>query len=72
MYAERGFGALTWLGRRGPAGSRSPPVSWVSTVLDTMVAIDEAITEDRVVAVNSRVDRVPLVADDFDPFAATL
>ena len=41
-------------------------------VLDTLVAIDEAITEDRVVAVDSRVDRVPLVAEDFDPFAATL
>src|SRR3954453_13499761 len=41
-------------------------------VLDTMVAIDEALTENRTVAVTSRVDRVPVVADDFDPFAATL
>ena len=41
-------------------------------MLDTLVAIDEAITEERVVAVDSRVDPVPLVADDFDPFIATL
>jgi hypothetical protein len=41
-------------------------------VLDTLVAIDEAITEERVVHVNSRIDRVPMVADDVDPFAATL
>ena len=41
-------------------------------VLDTLVAIDQAITQDQVVTVESRVDRVPLVADDFDPFAATL
>ena len=41
-------------------------------VLDTMVAIDEAVTEGRTVAVDSRVDPVPLVSDDYDPFAATL
>ncbi len=41
-------------------------------MLDTLIAIDEAITHDRVVTVDSRVDPVPLVGDDFDPFAATL
>jgi hypothetical protein len=41
-------------------------------VLDTLVAIDEAVTQERVVPVDSRVDRVPLVAEDLDPFAATL
>ena len=41
-------------------------------VLDTLVAIDEAISEDRTVPVESRVDRVPLVAEDFDPFEARL
>ena len=41
-------------------------------VLDTMIAIDDAIIEDRMVPVESRVAQVPLVADDFDPFQATL
>ena len=41
-------------------------------VLDTMIAIDDAIIEDRMVPVESRVGQVPLVADDFDPFQATL
>jgi hypothetical protein len=38
-------------------------------VLDTLVAID-AINEDRMVPVESRVAHVPLLADDFDPFQA--
>ena len=62
----------TWRGRPGPAGKPLASGELGFHVLDTLVAIDEAITEDRVVAVDSRVDRVPLVADDFDPFAATL
>ena len=41
-------------------------------VLDTRVAIAEAVTEGRTVAVDSRVAPVPLVSDDYDPFAATL
>ena len=53
--------------RQRATGSRLP-----HHVLDTLVAIDEAITEDRTVAVESRIDRVPLVDDDYDPFAATL
>jgi hypothetical protein len=41
-------------------------------VLDTLVAIEDSIAEGRMVDVASRVDRVPTVAEDFDPFAATL
>ena len=72
VYAERGLGVLD-LARAARTGA-SPLASGELGfhVLDTLVAIDEAITQDRVVHVDSRVDRVPLVADDFDPFAATL
>jgi hypothetical protein len=41
-------------------------------VLDTMVAIDEAITNGHTVPVESRVQPVPLVAEDYDPFQSTL
>ncbi|HYI60062.1 MAG TPA: Gfo/Idh/MocA family oxidoreductase [Microlunatus sp.] len=72
VYAERGLGVLD-LARAARTGA-SPLASGELGfhVLDTLVAIDEAITQDRVVHVDSRVDRVHLVADDFDPFAATL
>jgi predicted dehydrogenase len=71
-YATRGLGVLD-LARAARTG-RQPLASGELGyhVLDTMVAIDDAITEDRTVAVESRVDRVPLVAEDYDPFAATL
>ena len=72
VYAERGLGVLDLAraARTGAAPLASGELGF--HVLDTLVAIDEAITQDRVVPVDSRVDRVPLVADDFDPFAATL
>ena len=41
-------------------------------ILDTMVAIEEAVTTGQTVDIHSTVDPVPLVADDWDPFAATL
>jgi predicted dehydrogenase len=41
-------------------------------VLDTLMAIDEAIESRQTVEITSTVDPVPLVADDWDPFAATL
>ena len=41
-------------------------------VLDTLTAIDEAVTSGHAVEVTSTVDAVPLVAEDWDPFAATL
>ena len=72
VYAERGLGVLD-LARAGRTGGKPLASGELGFhVLDTLVAIDEAITEDRTVAVDSRVERVPLVADDYDPFAATL
>ena len=41
-------------------------------ILDTMLAIEEAVTTGHTVDIRSTVDPVPLVADDWDPFAATL
>jgi predicted dehydrogenase len=71
-YAERGLGVLD-LARASRTGGRPLASGELGFhVLDTLVAIDQAITQDEVVTVDSRVDRVPLVADDFDPFAATL
>jgi predicted dehydrogenase len=71
-YAERGLGVLD-LARASRTGGRPLASGELGFhVLDTLVAIDEAIAEDRVVPVHSRVDRVPLVAEVHDPFAATL
>ena len=72
VFAERGLGVLD-LARAARTGA-APLASGALGlhVLDTMVAIDEAVTENRVVPVDSRVPNVPLVAEDFDPFAATL
>ena len=41
-------------------------------MLDTLVAIDESVHQGRVVEVESRVERVPAVAEGFDPFAGAL
>jgi predicted dehydrogenase len=41
-------------------------------VLDTLMAIDEAVATRRTVQVSSAVDPIPLVPEDWDPFAATL
>jgi predicted dehydrogenase len=72
MYAERGLGVLD-LARASRTGGQPLASGELGFhVLDTLVAIDEAITEERVVHVNSRIDRVPMVADDVDPFTATL
>ena len=37
-----------------------------------MMAIEEAVTTGHTVDIHSTVDPVPLVADDWDPFATTL
>jgi predicted dehydrogenase len=72
VYAERGLGVLD-LARAARTGGRPLASGELGYhVLDTLVAIDSAIAEDRTVAVESRVDHVPLVAEDFDPFEATL
>jgi predicted dehydrogenase len=71
-YAERGLGVLD-LARAARTGGKPLASGEVGFhVLDTLVAIDEALTENRTVTVHSRIDPVPLVADDLDPFTATL
>ncbi len=70
--AERGIGVLDLARAARTGGTPLASGQLGFHVLDTLVAIDEAITENRVVAVESRVDRVPLVAEDLDPYAATL
>ena len=72
VYAERGLGVLD-LARAARSGGQPVASGELAFhVLDTMIAIDDAIIEDRMVPVESRVGQVPLVADDFDPFQATL
>ncbi len=41
-------------------------------VLDTLMAIDEAVASGHTVEVGSTVEPIPLIADDWDPFEATL
>lgn len=72
IYAERGLGVLD-LARAARTGSQPLASGELGFhVLDTMIAIDEAIAQNRVVDVHSRVDPIPLVPDDHDPFTATL
>ncbi|HEY5981750.1 MAG TPA: Gfo/Idh/MocA family oxidoreductase [Microlunatus sp.] len=72
VYAERGLGVLDLARASRTGGTPLASGELGFHVLDTMVAIEEAITENRTVAVESRVGRVPWVAEDFDPFAATV
>ena len=72
VYAERGLGVLD-LARAARTGGRPLASGDLGYhVLDTLVAIDESVHEGRVVDVESRVERVPAVAEGFDPFARTL
>jgi predicted dehydrogenase len=72
VYAERGLGVLD-LARAARTGGRPLASGDLGYhVLDTLVAIDESVTQGQVVPVESRVDRVPAVAEDFDPFERTL
>ena len=72
VYAERGLGVLD-LARAARTGRRPLASGDLGYhVLDTLVAIDESVHEGRVVDVESRVERVPAVAEDYDPFATTL
>lgn len=71
-YAERGLGVLD-LARAARTGGRPLASGDLAYhVLDTMVAIDESVRDGQVVEVESRVERVPLVDEAFDPFAAIL
>jgi len=72
VYAERGLGVLD-LARAARTGARPLASGELAYhVLDTLVAIDESVHEGRVVDVESRVERVPAVAEGFDPFERTL
>ena len=72
VYAERGLGVLD-LARAARTGGRPLASGDLGYhVLDTLVAIDESVHQGGVVGVESRVDRVPAVAVDFDPFERTL
>jgi predicted dehydrogenase len=72
VYAERGLGVLD-LARAARTGGRPLASGELGYhVLDTLVAIDEAITNGHTVPVESRVQPVPLVTENFDPFESTL
>jgi predicted dehydrogenase len=72
VYAERGLGVLD-LARAARTGGRPLASGELGYhVLDTLVAIEDAVTQGRTVPVESRVAPVPLVGEDWDPFAATL
>jgi predicted dehydrogenase len=70
--AGRGTGVLD-MARSIRTGSR-PLASGALAfhVLDTLMAMDEAVASGRTVDITSTVDVVPLVSEDWDPFAATL
>ncbi len=71
-HAGRGLGVLD-LARASRTGATPLASGELGFhVLDTLVAIEEAVTENKVVHVDSRVGPIPLVAEDFDPFTATL
>ena len=70
--AGRGTGVLD-MARSIRTGSRPLASGAIGYhVLDTMMAIDEAVATGNTVHITSTVDAVPLVAEDWDPFAATL
>ena len=72
VLTGRGLGALD-LARAIRTGARPLASGELGYhVLDTLVSIDEAVSSRSTVDVTSTVAPVPLVADDFDPFAATL
>jgi predicted dehydrogenase len=72
VLAGRGMGVLD-LARAIRSGGR--PIASGALgyhVLDTLVSIDESVTSGRTVDVASTVEAVPLVAEGWDPFEATL
>lgn len=72
VLAGRGTGVLD-LARAIRSGGRPLASGALGYhVLDTLVSIDESVVSGETVQVASRVAPVPLVAEDWDPFAATL
>ena len=72
IYAERGIGVLD-LARAARTGGRPLASGTLGLhVLDTLIAIDEAVATRATVPVQSRIDPIPLLAEDFDPFVSTL
>ena len=72
VLAGRGIGVLD-MARSIRTGSRPLASGELAYhVLDTLMAIDEAIAVGRTVEISSTVEAIPLVAEDWDPFAATL
>jgi len=72
VLAGRGLGVLD-LARCSRTGGRPLASGALGYhVLDTLVSIDEAVSTRQAVQVLSSVEPVPAVADDYDPFAATL
>jgi len=72
VLAGRGVGVLD-LARCVRSGGRPLATGALGYhVLDTLVAIDEAVASRRAHAVESTIDSIPLVAEDFDPFRATV
>jgi hypothetical protein len=70
--ADAGLGVLD-LARAARTGGRPLASGALGYhVLDTLACIDEAVTSGTTVKVQSSVDDIPLVAADWDPFAATL
>ena len=71
-HAERGLGVLDLARAARTGGQPLASGALGYHVLDTLVAIDQAITQNQVIPVHSRIDPIPLVAHDHNPFTATL
>lgn len=72
VLAGRGLGVLD-LARAARTGGRPLASGALGYhVLDILACIDEAVESGSTVKVQSSVDDIPLVASDWDPFAATL
>lgn len=72
VLAGRGTGVLDLARKIRGGGTPLASGELGYHVLDTLVSIDEAVHSRSVVTVDSTVAPVPLIAEDWDPFAATL
>jgi predicted dehydrogenase len=72
VVAGRGTGVVD-MARRIRTGGRPLASGELGFhILDTMIAIDTAIQSGQTVEVETSIDPIPLVAEDWDPYAATL